>query len=251
MINGYTLKIIIFDYDDTIYPTTYINSMYSSTTNVDTIILSDEVKQSLINIEKITLELFNKAYRSDYKIWIVTNASYEWVFKSMYLHLPKLFELSKKLNVNIISSRNKYYKLFPNNPTLWKYYTFNDIIYKYINNFNISKPEENKENEMLLPVFTTVINNCLKCICKKELKNIEIISVGDSDYEKYAIYEMRKNKYIINLITKIIKLISTPDTYQIIKQLKLIENFFESITKLTYNTDIELSIKEQINIIID
>ena len=119
-------NIFIIDWDDTLFPTTYLNPYK------DILHLSSGIKYELRLLEKEVEKLLT-IMKKHGDVYIVTAAERTWVeliLKNIYIHLDK--------NINIISARDKYIHLYNNNPYKWKYYTFQDIIYDKLNNENLT-----------------------------------------------------------------------------------------------------------------
>jgi len=106
---------IIFDWDDTISPSTYL----SNKTDLDNV-----TKYELQLLEDIVVSLLLIAIRHG-TVYIVTNASTEWVISSGSKYLPRVINLIQE-SIPIISARDRYEKSLP--PIQWKPTTFRDII---------------------------------------------------------------------------------------------------------------------------
>ena len=84
-------KIVIFDFDDTLFPTTHIITTKSFT--------EEEIKK----INESIKQLFENLWERNYKIIVITNAELEWI-KTWKEYIPILNE------VDIYSARDKYEK---------------------------------------------------------------------------------------------------------------------------------------------
>ncbi len=111
-------SIIIFDWDDTLFPTTF---MTPEGVFDEDIKLSEKEKQKLVLIEKYVFSLLTQALQKG-KVYIITNAGYGWVEYSSKRFFPSIVELFSK--IEIISAREKYEDKYPGNSRLWKIQAF-------------------------------------------------------------------------------------------------------------------------------
>lgn len=222
-------NIIFIDFDDTIFPTTWLSNV--------NIFYEKEYFQLL---EEINYNLFTKLLRYG-KIIIVTNAKIDWVYKSINDYLPKLKFLLK--DIEIISARERYEGIY-SCPTFWKKNVFKDIIFHILKENNYIY-QSNKtlayinpyidNNYKGFPLFyNNIMNNFIKGNVSadniKNISDINIISIGDSEYEHMAILELRQLFPKMNI--KSVKLIDRPHITSIIKQLS---NLYLNIDYYLYN----------------
>lgn len=185
--------IIFIDWDDTLFPTTWISknkiNIYDPVSHAAYFMKLDGAISKFLN------QIINKG-----KIFIVTNALLEWVRSTTYL-LPNSLILLK--HVKIISAREAYGKIYPNNMTLWKKLCFKNIANKYV--------QKDK------------INN--------------IISIGDADYEYDALVSLNdivnQEKYL-----KSVKLVSHSKYEHIMEQLLVLCKNIDNIIDYNYHLDL-------------
>lgn len=115
-------SLIIFDWDDTLLPTSYLVSDCSLQGDIE---LSrpemEKMKQIEQNVGSILKESIEKG-----KAYIITNAGINWVkytAKRFYRNIINLLN-----RIEIISARSEYEKLFPDNTRQWKIQAFLDIV---------------------------------------------------------------------------------------------------------------------------
>ena len=201
---------VIFDWDDSMYPTT----AFLKKKNINTTQSYKDIPLELFREFGETLYLTFQTYIKIFghqNIYIVTNGSVEWVLKSLINsslfykqkfvdkkdYFAALYNSFLELNITIISSKRLYAYQFPKKPMLWKSKTFCQIA---AGQFDISSPDR---------VYI-------------------IISIGDSDTEYIAAREagyllMEKNVfYKMNNIIRLhrVKLKQKPSISDIIKQLR-------------------------------
>ena len=107
----YSLKsnnIIIFDWDDTLCPTTVLtNSVFNQITpHMESIsnIINDQCKKELEILDKVNLQLLNTAL-SNSTVAIISNADDIWIKKTGEDFLPFTFSFIINNNIPIISAR--------------------------------------------------------------------------------------------------------------------------------------------------
>ena len=139
-------NLIIVDWDDTIFPTSWILKK-----NINVITknyLNDKNIMKIINrLDTILCKLLEKMI-SVGKVIIITNATLSWI-KHCCTILLKSNEIIIK-NVEIISANDNYSKKYPLKISMWKKKEFNNQVFKYLKNngyllsYNMVTLEENK-----------------------------------------------------------------------------------------------------------
>jgi hypothetical protein len=210
----YLTNIFIIDWDDTLFPTTWVNSNKINMTNSNSI---NDYKLYFLELDK-TVSNFLESFNKIGDIYIVTNANIKWI-KSCLNVLNLTREIIVNNNIRIVSARDSYSQS-GNSPTEWKIKTFQDILEDIIKKILLNlKP-----------------NTCLN-----------IVSLGDAQYEYIALINLdsyfKTNKLIknspdssnINYLLKSIKFIEKPEFDYVIDQLQVIlKNKNSIINKLGY-----------------
>ena len=193
-------NLIIFDWDDTLLCTTVL-SPYGYFD--DDIILSSQGKEKMKKLEENVKKILELSINKS-TTFIITNSEPGWVEYSCKRFLPLVYPLLSQLN--IISARGLFEKIFPNNSRMWKIETFNNIFH----NFNY-----------LLPT--------------------NIICIGDSFYE----IEAGKNlgKKFNNCFVKTIKFKESPNIEELIIQINLVIEKFNYIFSAEKNWTIKVEKK--------
>jgi len=115
-------SLIIFDWDDTLIPTTFLTP---DGVFPDKILLSqcefDKIKEIEKNVYIILKESVEKG-----QTYIITNACTNWVQFSASIFYPSITNLLKK--IKIISARGEYEESFPDNLRQWKIQAFSNLI---------------------------------------------------------------------------------------------------------------------------
>ena len=193
-------NLIIFDWDDTLLCTSVL-SPYGYFD--DDLILSNQGKEKIKKLEENVKKILELSINKS-TTFIITNSEPGWVEYSCKRFLPLVYPLLSQLN--IISARGLFEKIFPNNSRMWKIETFNNIFH----NFNY-----------LLPT--------------------NIICIGDSFYE----IEAGKNsgKKFNNCFVKTIKFKESPNIEELIIQINLVIEKFNYIFSAEKNWTIKVEKK--------
>ena len=199
-------SIIIFDWDDTLFCTSYLENKYNISIN-ENIKISENEKLNLLKLEEKVFKILHLAINSG-DTYIVTNSCEGWVNYVTNIFYPLVYKFLINSNkIKIISARKLYENEYPNNQSIWKLATF----------INISK-----------------LYN------KNVLTNI--MCFGDSNLEIEAINRISplfKESYI-----KAIMFMQNPNILQLNKQLKLCLNEFTKIHSLVKNISIKVIKKD-------
>lgn len=111
--------VIIFDWDDTILCTSFLNSQHQNDES-----LSDAEVLCLQKIQTTVIKLLGLSNRLG-QTFIITNAMDGWVEYSAAKWVPELLPILK--NVRVISARTKYEPCFPGEVNKWKIQAFLDV----------------------------------------------------------------------------------------------------------------------------
>ena len=112
-------SIIIFDWDDTLLCTSYLNSRDDAMN-----ITSPVVKAQLKSLEEAVNKLLNKALSLG-NTFIITNAMKGWVEYSSNMWIPGVAAVLQKITV--VSARAEYEAKFPDNYHQWKVEAFMEM----------------------------------------------------------------------------------------------------------------------------
>jgi hypothetical protein len=191
--------LIIFDWDDTLFPTTWIvrNNINLS---------EEETKNKFIvyfsKLDMLLYKIFSECMKYG-TIFIVTNASFRWVETSSEI-LPNTKKLLNKY-IKVISARDRYQEEFPTEVSMWKKLSFQDLVSKYFNKFPFQ----------------------------------QIISIGDADHEFYALIDLYNESSITkHRLLKTIRLIREPQFDFLIDQLEVLNKSIHKILKNKNHMDL-------------
>jgi hypothetical protein len=114
-------KVIIFDWDDTLYYTNAYDDIINSPIDIK------EYNEYIDNL----LNLLSYAQTKG-RVIIVTNGSREWVKNVCCNRYPELKIIFDDLSITLISARDMYSSLYPKQYILWKEFAFKSILDLYI-----------------------------------------------------------------------------------------------------------------------
>lgn len=171
--------IIIIDWDDTLYPTSWIMN-----TNIDLTEPKSRYKymKYFKELDKYISSTIEKILLCG-DVIIITNAMPEWIELSVSI-LPNTKNIIK--NIEIVSARKKYQDTY--NISEWKKLTFIDILTKRL----------------------------------KKRNYINIISLGDAEYEHKALINLYNWQHISHKYLKSVKFMKSTDYYNVLEQLEII-----------------------------
>ena len=118
--------LIILDWDDTLFPTTWINK---NNINIGNELIRNKLTIYLNDLDTKLYKLLTKLMTCGFVV-IITNAATEWVYLSSSV-LPKSYKLIKD-KIDVVSARNCYQTKFPDNMYKWKLASFKDVYNKII-----------------------------------------------------------------------------------------------------------------------
>ena len=112
---------IIFDWDDTILPTSILTPYEYLLVDTE-LEIPPALKKRLDQLDRIGSELLNRAKMFG-RVYIVTNAAEGWCELSAARFLPRVYETLES-DITIISARTRYENLYPHQYQKWKIEAF-------------------------------------------------------------------------------------------------------------------------------
>lgn len=185
------LNIIIIDWDDTLFPTTWVNNNKIDMTNINSL---NKYKLFFIELDNNIYELLKNLDKSG-DVYIVSNANINWI-KSCLSVLNRTTDYIMSNNIRILSSRDMYSDKLKDN-IKWKIATFQDII-----------------SDILYKLSSKIEPNSF----------LNIISIGDTTFEYQALISLdsffKNNLINIKYLLKNIRFIEKPDFDILIDQVQ-------------------------------
>lgn len=201
-IKAFTMEetIMIFDWDDTVLPSTWIQEQGLRLDDGSTV--TDEQRQILDNAAQTAINLLASA-KTYGTVVLVTNAEYGWIELSCQKFLPALYPQLD--GVRMVSARSSYEPQGITSPFEWKFHAFGNEI----NNFYSSSGSNSRRN---------------------------VISLGDSAHERQALIRVAQD--LPNCRTKSLKFMERPDVEQLKRQHQLVTGCFNDVVKHDGNLDL-------------
>lgn len=205
--------LLIFDFDDTLFCTKYLDTFALSYQDIFTCKVSLEQLNSCLaheikELESTILDLFTRLGQSC-DIVIVSNADLKWINNCLTHFLPELNDYLNENEIKIHSAKNTFSKIVKA-PADWKLKCFKKVV-------------DDLYGEDLF-------------------YDLNVISIGDGKEEKKAVFNLAKDLKFRKLKAKFIRMISFPSAASIILQLKYLnDNINEMISD--DNSSYKMSIK--------
>jgi hypothetical protein len=202
----FSRTLLIFDFDDTLFCTKYFDTFSLSYKDIFTCRVSlEEVNPCLVRelkqLESTVIDLFSNLSQY-YDVIIVSNADITWINNCLTHFLEELKEYINDNSIKIYSAKNMFSK-FTKNKYEWKVKCFKKVINDlYKNDVNFS--------------------------------DLNVISIGDRNEEKKAVFNLEKIIKFHKIIPKFIRMISFPSAATIILQLKYLKN---NLNNMIYETN--------------
>jgi hypothetical protein len=192
--------ILIFDWDDTVLPSTWIQEQGLRLD--DESHLTEEQMAVLNKMAVFAAQTLNTAKRHG-KVVLVTNAERGWIELSCQKFMPSLYSVLE--DVKILSARSTYEQPGVQSPFEWKYFAFQSEIHSFFELFSM----EQRKN---------------------------IISFGDSAHEREALIRVTEN--MSSCCTKSLKFVERPEIEQLMKEHELMSGCFKHIVNHVGNLDL-------------
>ena len=173
-------SLIILDWDDTLFPTSWI---IKNNIDIDNKQMQNEYIVYFLKLDFLVSQLLLNLSKYG-QVVIITNASLKWILMSSAI-LPKTQQVLKT-NTLVISARDVYHNKYPENMNMWKKKAFENIVNNYFENYKLQN----------------------------------IVSGGDAEYEFYALTDLYNDQSIANnRLLKTVRFIKNPSFYDLLDQL--------------------------------
>mmetsp|Transcript_47543 Transcript_47543/g.142016 ORF Transcript_47543/g.142016 Transcript_47543/m.142016 type:complete len:276 (-) Transcript_47543:63-890(-) len=193
--------VIIFDWDDTVFPSTWVKEQIPNSGGAPEI--APWQQDCLAQISDLARETLVTAKQFG-SVLLVTNAEQGWIDLSCHTFMPALAPVLA--DVRILSARTMYETPSISSPHVWKMKAFESEISR---------------------AFLTDLGGCRR-------KNI--ISLGDSSHERVALMAVTEN--LPNCRTKSLKFVERPDIGQLCEQHLFVARCLERIVHHDGNLDL-------------
>jgi len=221
-------RVIIFDWDDTICPSTFVAKADIAT--------SDDLPQHFQSIFDELCKCAEKVLAEASKhgeVIIITSADEGWVEYSAERFVPKLLPVLE--GIKVVSARSRYEEFYPKKSLCWKAAAFAHEVNEIFN--NITEESSFDDNSTLITEASSA--SCsTSTTSSSERRRREIISFGDSMDERTAVKIVASQ---LNASSKSVKFIQHPSPVQIIGQLSIVNSQLNYICGNTKDIDVEIS----------
>jgi len=210
-------SLIIFDWDDTLMCSSEIKSQRKP---------DDKEMKSL---EGAVARVLKTSMRLG-KTTIVTNANLCWVHATASLFMPSLLPILELIDV--LSARQSYEDMYPNNPNAWKIHAFRDLV---------SGPHDVAsaltscwDGSMGSASFSSMPESC----------SLNLVVLGDSSAEIQAGHSALRDHQDPDSILKTVKFKALPTIAELVGQLEAVANELERVV-LEDRSMSQLLVREQ------
>lgn len=176
--------LIIFDWDDTLLCTSWLSRHMNQNS-------AGDLDQHLRKIAQRLKSMLEMALRMGHT-YIITNSATGWVEYSAAVWVPELLPILRQ--VQIVSARDNYQHLFPNDASQWKFQAFLEV----------------RRHLISLPIDNLVV-------------------LGDADFEMEAAQAMRSEFPSAHI--KTVKFQPQPTAKQHLRQVEVVAEKFERIVR--------------------
>jgi hypothetical protein len=182
--------LIILDWDDTLFPTSWISENQINITEKD---IQNKYIVYFSQLDNLLYGLLTTMLKSA-DIVIITNAVSKWIEISSNI-MPNTQKIINNY-IKIVSARDLMEESYPNQPHIWKKHVFKQVTDNHF----------------------------------KQHKYQNIISVGDAEHEFNALTNLYDNMSVIKLkLLKTIRFVRNPSFDSLIDQLQLLSNSVHKI----------------------
>eukprot|EP00771_Trimastix_marina_P000963 gnl/Trimastix_PCT/200.p1 GENE.gnl/Trimastix_PCT/200~~gnl/Trimastix_PCT/200.p1 ORF type:complete len:248 (+),score=44.22 gnl/Trimastix_PCT/200:81-824(+) len=197
---------IVFDWDDTLFPSTALRLHGLTVHDADR--MPPAFRAQVQQLETKVIKLLETCVASA-DVYIITNAETGWVELSAEKYMPSVYSIVK--NMNIVSARSTYEPM-ERDPINWKVRAFMDRVTESYGN----------------------------------AEKLNIISFGDSQNERHALLQVRhhcEQAKLTTSFTKSIKFVELPTIEQIRQQIEMILVNLNNLISHVGNLDLMLTIR--------
>lgn len=240
-------KVLIFDWDDTLCPSSFVDRCKVESYRD----LPIENQRVIDNLGECAAECLEAASKYG-QVIIITNSDDGWVKYSAERYMPNLLPVLPKYR--IVSARTAYEKFYPGQPLCWKAAAFAHEV-----NETFMLADEYKHREVMRTKSEDDVVNvsCNSPVsgddssyggsCTEECKRHtvsstitrrrEVISFGDSMEERTAVKIVAGQ---LSCISKSVMLITFPTPIDLVDQLKMLTDNMKSICNSSSSLDLEI-----------
>lgn len=239
---GTTEKVIIFDWDDTICPSSFVDQW-----DIQSFHDLPLHFQNLFNEIGKEAERCLAAAAQHGTVLIITNSDDGWVNYSAERYIPNLLPVIAKYR--IVSARTRYECFYPNQPLCWKAAAFAHEVNECfgtegdksdgsLESMVETDVSEEDSDEMMMTTNNNNYGKRKKNVMKKNEKRKEVVSFGDSMEERTAVQIVSDQ---LSAIPKSVMFVTSPTPVQLLGELSMLTSQMEYVCNHSTVLDLEIS----------
>lgn len=206
-------SLFIIDWDDTLLATSWLSSQGL---RLDATEIPEFVAEELRALESSIYSLLAYVLTIG-KVAIVTNAESSWVELSARKFVPAVCDLLPQIRV--LSARSSYQDMYPNQVPKWKIEAYKCVFQEAFPELSFSQ-------------YSKVQNR------------VQVLSLGDSVYERDALMELASHVGAEKLLPKSVKFVERPNPGQLVQQIAIVlDNLFDVYSSTDGVVDLMLQVE--------
>ncbi|GKY96887.1 hypothetical protein MPSEU_000647700 [Mayamaea pseudoterrestris] len=235
-------KIIIFDWDDTICPSSFVDRC-----NIDHVSeLPVPFQHVFIEIAKAAEACLHEASKHG-QVIIITNSDDGWVNYSCERYLPQLLPIMEKYR--IVSARTGYERFYPSQPLCWKAAAFAHEVNEYFDSCAVDDDgttslestdvsSDDSSTEFEAPSQSLYLK---QPSTRPVSSTKQIISFGDSTEERTAVRIVSEQ---LGAMPKSVMFVQTPTPSQLVGQLVMLTEHMQFVCESQSILDLEINAEQ-------
>lgn len=231
---------IVFDWDDTLFPYHWLTA---NGVSFESVSVPTHVSEEMGRFSQLICQILMKAMAIG-QVYIITNAQEGWVEAAASVFMPSVYSLLQDRSVDnhirIVSARLQQEKTQPDSPETWKIDTFRNEILSFFEGV-----ESYKKKSIRAESGEIMESDDRACMGQQRVCR-NVLSIGDSTNERLAINEMREYDRASRsghcYLLKNVKLNDFPSIESLRIQLQVVNNYLDFFCN--FNSDLDLMLSE-------
>lgn len=230
-------KVLIFDWDDTICPSTFVDNYQIEHINE----LPLDVQDLFHELAHCAERCLKEAERYG-EVIIITNSDEGWVKYSAERFVPRLLPVIE--NYKVISARTRYERFYPQSSLCWKAAAFAhevNELFEIHGAYSDSSSDKSYDSLALTDVSSASddsLNPSNSAGFSLRPSRREIVSFGDGMEERTAVRIVAEQ---LTSVPKSVMFLQSPTPVQIIGQLLMLTNHMKYVCHHETSLDLEIS----------
>ncbi|CAB9512599.1 expressed unknown protein [Seminavis robusta] len=231
-------KVLIFDWDDTICPSTFVDSYQIEHISE----LPLDVQELFHEVARCAEKCMKEAEKYG-EVIVITNSDEGWVKYSAERFVPRLLPILE--NYKVISARTRYERFYPQSSLCWKAAAFAhevNELFEMKGAYSDSASDKSYDSLELTDVSTaseeSLAHSKHAGFSWRRPSRREIVSFGDGMEERTAVRIVAEQ---LTAIPKSVMFLHNPTPIQIIGQLIMLTNHMKYVCRHETSLDLEIS----------